>query len=855
MKHKKYIILFMLLPFISFSQGKGAITTNTEPTANQVLIYNGTEWVPKYTDTLTVVSDGQSNSVGQGVPSGSFTFKANLKVWNNTAWVAPVLGQAPFNPSGANNAALQFCEKLARENPTTLVRLIQTGNSGQPISYWINAPQTGYTTTNSAVLAALGATGKVDVLVWIQGESDYLRTPAQYTTDFYTLRSLWISAGWLTPATKHLLGGLYIGSGSTLGFQDATLRAIGLDSIVQTGYANPFGLTTYDNLHWDSPSLTKYGQEVLYNAYRATPHPYTSGTSGIEGTISNNVLAKGTTTNGIQNSRLTDVSTLLTISDPLTNTLHIVSDAAPTQGQGNAKIKFSQRWASSIAAGGDDFGTGEMRMVKSTVVNNGGTDFEFWTSGFGAGGLAKRGAFTYDGAVDAVAGFRQGGTAANGTVLIGDGSVFKGLTPTVTQINAWGGVSRDNLGVDNGVLLKSPTVVNGATTDTTLTMIPGVLPLLRMRGGIGTGQGPVIQMFKGGNLAMAFGVKSAFDNSNSNNGVINITNGDFDFLGPAGDMVTVTADKNLIIHGQAGAGVHLATLNTNGKLERSTIDPANLAVNLDQAYNNFGATASKVVVDAAEGQTGGLTFDHFGANNYTINLKGTGDFQIRDSINATTNLAVLRVFDNGYTSIGTQPPTTDQRLLVTENGTGLKAPVRITNATEPVDGDGVFFPMGVGSQDKFEISTYNPVGAVEEETTISSYTGSTKIPSLILTPAIAETRFENAVAYEVFNATATTVQLDGRTSYVDVPSTGTTTTMTLPEIVAGLPGTNQVRVGYVLHLSVERAVAVTISRFGSDDLIYVDGVAGSSTSISTTGGTFFAKKIVAISANKWAIYQ
>jgi hypothetical protein len=79
--------------------------------------------------------------------------------------------------------------------------------------------------------------------------------------------------------------------------------------------------------------------------------------------------------------------------------------------------------------------------------------------------------------------------------------------------------------------------------------------------------------------------------------------------------------------------------------------------------------------------------------------------------------------------------------------------------------------------------------------------------------------------------------------------------MTLPEIVAGLPGTNQVRVGYVLHLSVERAVAVTISRFGSDDLIYVDGVVGSSTSISTTGGTFFAKKIVAISANKWAIYQ
>ncbi len=54
-------------------------------------------------------------------------------------------------------------------------------------------------------------------------------------------------------------------------------------------------------------------------------------------------------------------------------------------------------------------------------------------------------------------------------------------------------------------------------------------------------------------------------------------------------------------------------------------------INLDRAYNNFGATPSKIVVDGAEGQTGGLVVETKGSNNFVIDIQDNGNIVIRES--------------------------------------------------------------------------------------------------------------------------------------------------------------------------------------------------------------------------------
>jgi len=82
----------------------------------------------------------------------------------------------------------------------------------------------------------------------------------------------------------------------------------------------------------------------------------------------------------------------------------------------------------------------------------------------------------------------------------------------------------------------------------------------------------------------------------------------------------------------------------------------------------------------------------------------------------------------------------------------------------------------------------------------------------------------------------------------------TVTSITLPEIVnTSRPPTGKVAPGFMLYLSVNLAGSVTISRAGSD-VILRDGVIGSTNSISTTGGTTYAKILIAVAENTWMLY-
>lgn len=114
-------------------------------------------------------------------------------------------------------------------------------------------------------------------------------------------------------------------------------------------------------------------------------------------------------------------------------------------------------------------------------------------------------------------------------------------------------------------------------------------------------------------------------------------------------------------------------------------------------------------------------------------------------------------------------------------------------------------------------------------------------------------KIQNTPSERISEQTSTTINFDGRSSRLYVPTTATTTTINLPEIVASAPTATQVTVGSTFHITIDRAVTVTISRSGSSDVILAHNYVGSPTSITTTGGTTFSQKFTAIGVNTWIV--
>ncbi|MFA4836236.1 MAG: hypothetical protein WC749_09235, partial [Dehalococcoidia bacterium] len=91
---------------------------------------------------------------------------------------------------------------------------------------------------------------------------------------------------------------------------------------------------------------------------------------------------------------------------------------------------------------------------------------------------------------------------------------------------------------------------------------------------------------------------------------------------------------------------------TTGKLNvYSSSAWVGVANTLDDAYNNFGAAASKITVDASESQTGGLEFE-LTTPNLVIDTQSTGDFVIQDAGSTWAQFTDGQAFDvNGTGAI------------------------------------------------------------------------------------------------------------------------------------------------------------------------------------------------------------
>lgn len=369
----------------------------------------------KHSDTVVVVIDGQSNSIGQQSQSAKTYSQKNVQVWTGSAWTNTLqTGSNPFNANGANNIGLQFALKLAKMRPTSLVRLIASGNSGQPISYWLSSPYTGFINTDNLVLNAIG-NAKVDVFIWVQGESDYNRSRTQYISDYYTLRSQgWLLTSWYTQNTRHINVGLYDGSSNVYGFHNETLKQIGSDSIVQTSYAPVFGLGVYDNIHWNNTAIDTIGQERVYNAYLSTPYAFQQ-----------------------KMTRISQVESELSVSESLKENLLILRSNADStaQNQNQNTIFFDGKyWSGASSASADNYSDAAITSYKDNVNGAGGAGLLFRTSSSGAGGLQIKARINKEGVFDALGGFRINGQAQNNLFMVGNGSIFSGRSLSSSDV-------------------------------------------------------------------------------------------------------------------------------------------------------------------------------------------------------------------------------------------------------------------------------------------------------------------------------------------------------------------------------------------------------------------------------------
>jgi YD repeat-containing protein len=188
---------------------------------------------------------------------------------------------------------------------------------------------------------------------------------------------------------------------------------------------------------------------------------------------------------------------------------------------------------------------------------------------------------------------------------------------------------------------------------------------------------------------------------------------------------------------------------------------------------------------------------------------------------------------------------------VAEDGaSSVSTPIRADNGATVTDNGGTQLAIAYNGFDRLVLKAYNPSGSYINAASLETTSGA----NITVTDDIRETRFNAAIAREITTGTATTYQVDGRTSFVRIPSSATTTTINLPEIVNGAATTNQVNVGYELYFSINRPVAVTINRVGTDVLL-IDGVSGSSTSLQTTANIIFAKKLIASGLDEWTVIQ
>ena len=286
-------------------------------------------------------------------------------------------------------------------------------------------------------------------------------------------------------------------------------------------------------------------------------------------------------------------------------------------------------------------------------------------------------------------------------------------------------------------------------------------------------------------------------------------------IGQASATTALDVSGSIRATSLTGSGNRLTQVSSTGIIQPTTIDPSTLFNKIGVFSNTANARGLSIVADSLK----------LHAANFT---------------------------NPGGVNVGNQTWAGTKTIRI-DNGSGSVSPLVLLNNADN-DGQGVALDFANASTVGGRVLLSNPNGTLASALDIIAFNNAGTLTSYItMQQNGSQLQLHNALYQDVFNGTSATETLTGLTSVVNIPSTSSTTAITLPEIVSGVPGANQVNIGYELELSINRSVSVTINRSGAD-VILVDGQTATATSVSTTANTFFIKRFRAISLDNWIIF-
>lgn len=232
---------------------------------------------------IFIAGTGQSNMVGanSGGPNPASdlvkTWNGSTGLWGGSDYTAaPWSLAAPDGNGGNNNLLLAFAHRLAHETQRP-VYIVFDALGGRPISDWVGTSSVRYAALKAKIEAAIAspelvAAGitKLDALLWMQGEEDYLQTFDYYLNALNTVVDQFKAESWFGNQRPFIMGEM-----SDLHDRyepKKAIRFIGSGSDPWCNSVNSKGLLTpVDATHFGGDDLWEFGYYRFYNAFLNTP--------------------------------------------------------------------------------------------------------------------------------------------------------------------------------------------------------------------------------------------------------------------------------------------------------------------------------------------------------------------------------------------------------------------------------------------------------------------------------------------------------------------------------------------------------------------------------------------------------
>ncbi len=224
-------------------------------------------------DTFKLLIPGQSNAAGVYGGGNEATTDARVTVWNDVAWVLATKDNTHDqyqNPTftNANNVGFAFAKAFAQKTGRP-VKLIVSALGGTAISTFVSGQSQWTRITNQLTASAIG---RIDAILWVQGEADINNTTTgwnNYTTTFNTVYNQFIALSQFSDSKPFIickLGefqpsySLWNGIYDNLAVTRPFMTAVSSNGLLSGG----------DQVHYSGAALDSLGSRAL-NAYFNLP--------------------------------------------------------------------------------------------------------------------------------------------------------------------------------------------------------------------------------------------------------------------------------------------------------------------------------------------------------------------------------------------------------------------------------------------------------------------------------------------------------------------------------------------------------------------------------------------------------